>query len=99
MLRTVQTLTIFVIFGSLALLPWGAIEGRWLPVMGNLAISDPRPYPPPDYRTKWNGTAVKLRNCEWLRTEWYLGDRNGGRVRVNFEHLDPPQVRTPGQLS
>ena len=86
---------------SLVFVQWigGAVEGRLFPVMGPLTISDPVPYPPPSYRARWQGQAEKRRNCEFIRMEWYLGPRHGGRVRVSSEFLDRPEVRGEGRLS
>ena len=86
---------------SLVFIQWvgGAVEGRLFPVMGPLTISDPVPYPPPSYRARWQGQAEKKRNCEFVRMEWYLGPRHGGRVRVSSEFLDRPEVRSAGVLS
>ena len=98
MSKLLQSLTLAMPVVAVMLLPWGDIEGRFFPVMGDLTIGNPVPFPPPDYRSKWEGDAQKLRNCSWVRTEWYLGDRGGNRVRVNFEYTDPPKLRETGNL-
>lgn len=75
----------------------GEIEGRLFPVMGRLTIYDPEPFPPPDYRTRFRGRAVKRRNCEFVRVEWFLGPRDGAHVEVRFEYTDPPMLRATGE--
>ena len=77
----------------------GQIEGRLFPVMGTLEIHDPEEA---DDRsvTKWKGHAEKLRNCNFVRLEWYLGPRNGRHVIVDREaaFTDKPQIRSTGRL-
>ncbi len=86
---------------SVVFVDWmgGAIEGRLFPVMGRLTLSEPVPYPPPSYRTKWRGHAVKNRNCAFIRLEWFLGPRGGQHVQVASEFTDPPKTRGAGRLS
>lgn len=101
MIRHTSQALAFCALGALALFPnfFGAVEGRFFPVMGPLTLTDPTPVPPPEYRTKWHGTADKLRDCEYIRTEWYLGEYGiGGKVPVRVTYTDPPKVRGPGQL-
>ena len=76
----------------------GIIEGRIAPVTSALEISAPTPYPPPSYRTKWRGKAKKLRNCRFVRLEWYLGPRNGNHVQVQIEVTDEPRIRETGEI-
>lgn len=76
----------------------GTIEGRMLPVMSRLQISDPEPFPPPAYRTRWRGTATKYRNCSFVRVEWNLGPRNGNHVQIQFAFTDPPEIRFAGEF-
>lgn len=75
-----------------------SIEGRLFPVVSPIEVHSPVPHVPPAYQYKWKGRAEKLRNCEFIQVEWYLGRRAGGRVRVSAEFLDPPQVRPAGVL-
>ena len=76
----------------------GEVEGRIWPVMGQLELSEPEAYPPPSYRTRWKGRATKLRNCNFVRLEWYLGPRHGRHVEVEVEFTDPPEIRMAGEL-
>ena len=76
----------------------GEIEGRVFPVMGPLTVFEPIEMPQPTYRTRWRGQAKKLRNCDFVRVEWFLGPRDGRRVQVQFEFTDRPQVRPAGPL-
>ena len=76
----------------------GAIEGRLFPVMTTLQISDPTPYPPPNYRTRWRGESVKQRACEFVRLEWFLGPRKGPHVQITSEFVDQPQIRGTGLI-
>ena len=77
----------------------GVIEGRIHPVMGPLEIHSPQPFPPPDYRTKWQGSAEKLRDCRFVRLEWFLGPRGDNRVMIPVEFTDKPEVRGQGILT
>lgn len=84
----------------------GAVEGRWFPVTGpvslfapqSMPIHTPDPSPAPPHGSRWQGVAVKRRNCEIVRVEWYLGPRNGRRVLVPFEFHHPPEPSAVGQL-
>ena len=74
------------------------LEGRWFPVVSRAELLSHTALPPPSYRTRWNATAQKYRDCEYIETRWYLGPRGGRRVQVTAEHQDPPQVRDVGRL-
>jgi hypothetical protein len=76
----------------------GVVEGRLFPVMGPLTVYDPQPLPPPSYQFVWKGYADKLRDCRYIRTEWFLGKRGGQHVGVNMGYTDPPTVRLSGRL-
>lgn len=76
----------------------GEIEGRILPVMGPLEISDPQSVAVRDTKTKWQAEADKLRGCDYVRIEWFLGPRGGRRVQVPAIYTDPPEVRGKGRL-
>lgn len=76
-----------------------AIEGRFWPVTTHAEISNPRPHSPPEYQFRWDATAEKLRGCEYLRTEWFLGRRGEDSVRTIASFIDPPQVRGKGVLA
>lgn len=75
-----------------------SLEGRLFPVVSRAELISSRSYPPPVFRTIWVARAFKYRNCQYLRTEWFLGPRDGARVLVPAEHVDAPEVRGPGLL-
>ena len=77
----------------------GPIEGRLAPVMGPLSLHSPVAHPPPANQFKWHGEAQKLRGCDFIRVQWFLGPRNGRRVEVNMHFTDPPEVRDTGALA
>ncbi|MGB1215523.1 MAG: hypothetical protein ACPG4X_19290 [Pikeienuella sp.] len=77
----------------------GELEGRLFPVVGKITLSNPEAAPPPTYRTRWEGSADKHRDCEFIKLEWFLGPRNGRRVQVHSEFTDLPEVRHIGALS
>ena len=85
-------------FGVLVYAEAPRVEGYWFPVMGALTIEDPSPMPPPHYRTKWRGSADKLRDCSFVELQWFLGARNGRKVSVKVDFTDPPEVRGAGRL-
>ena len=58
----------------------GELEGRFFPVVNQVELISFRPSPPPAYRTEWQARGVKLRSCEFIRIEWFLGQRNAPRV-------------------
>ena len=76
----------------------GVIEGRLFPVMGQLELRDAMAVPPPEYRTRWKGRAMKYRNCNFVRLEWYMGPRHGRHVEVDVGFTDPPEIRNAGEL-
>lgn len=74
----------------------GDIEGGLFPVVGPASLELVREV---DGVTLYAAEAEKLRDCEWVRTEWFLGDIDGRAAQADMRHLDPPEVRTPGALS
>jgi hypothetical protein len=42
-------------------------------------------------------SAVKLRDCDWIKTEWFYGDPEGAHVPVEMAHLEPPAIRGEGE--
>ena len=77
----------------------GELEGRFFPVVNQVELISFRPTPPPVYRTEWQARGVKLRSCEFIRIEWFLGQRNAPRVGVSVEFLDPPRVWGVGGMT
>lgn len=96
--KIIWLILVLAVFASPIASALGRLEGRVLPVMGPLDMISSVPAPPPDYRHRWNAEATKLRNCQWIETIWYLGPRNGSKVRVSVSYTDPPEVRTVGRL-
>lgn len=88
---------ILILLGFLAF--WfPAFESRYFPVVSPLLIA---PMAAVDGGTMIEGgEAEKLRDCDWRKTVFSLGDREKGRgVELTSEpHLDPPTERLPGLL-
>lgn len=78
-----------------ALAQW---EGARAPVVTPVVLSDPKQFPPPEYRHKWAGTSEKLRECEFLDVVWYFGPRDGRKVEVPAFFSDPPKLRGVGVI-
>lgn len=79
----------------------GEIEGRFVPVVSPLTVEgvrQPLGKSAHDRPSVVEGSATKLRGCNFVRVEWFLGPRNGRRVQVRMEFRDPPQIRGPGVL-
>lgn len=76
----------------------GELEGRLFPVVSQIELISFRPTPPPAYRTEWQARAEKLRACEFVRIEWFLGQRNAPRVGVVVAFLDAPFVWGTGGM-
>ena len=76
----------------------GSLEGRFFPVVNQVELISFRPTPPPAYRTEWQARGVKLRSCEFVRIEWFLGQRGTPRVGVPVEFLDKPRVWGTGDM-
>ena len=88
--------TALVVGSSLqSLLP--RIHGTLSPVLEPLAIETVT-----DKGDGWSriaGTAVKHKDCTWVRTEWFVGDINGRAASTKMVYGDKPQTRGPGLLS
>ena len=76
----------------------GHVEGKLFPVVSELTVYDFEPLPPPAYRHKFKGHADKLRDCNWVRTEWYLGKRGSLRVPVVFDYGEKPRLNQVGRI-
>ena len=81
---------IMVVFAG----PIGRITGAIWPVMGPLTISNVREAPP--FVTRFDGEAIKLRDCIWEESRWYIGERDGPSVRTIWTFSGPPVVREKG---
>lgn len=75
----------------------GALEGQYWPVTTEAVLVSGAADPPPDHRSIWEHTATKLRECNWVRTQWYVGPRDAG-VPVRTEYSGPPNVNAVGDL-
>jgi len=42
-------------------------------------------------------TANKVRDCEWIKTEWFYGNPEGNNVQVSMFHGEEPQIRGVGE--
>lgn len=71
----------------------GKIEGQLMPVMADTVIEYSHGERPFHYR----GSSRKIRDCEWIRTEWYLGQYGDKSVMVQMKHNDPPKIRGMGE--
>lgn len=76
------------------------IEGNAFPVVTPARLGGFEVTPPPPYRSTWQASAEKLRDCEYIQgsLSWYLGPQDGRRVQVPATFTDPPQVRGVGLL-
>lgn len=41
-------------------------------------------------------SATKIRDCPWVRTEWFYGNPEGNYVKVNMSHKEKPEIRELG---
>lgn len=83
-----------------ALIVWhnaGKVEGYLFPVATRVELSNPRPGNV-EFRSLWDGKAEKLRDCSFVRLRWYLGPRDGPRVRVRSRFEDAPEIRPAGEM-
>ena len=75
------------------------IEGRIAPVVTVAELSNPRAFGTSAPRYRFDATARKMRDCQFIRIEWYFGERGGTRVEVRSTFIDPPQIRGVGEMS
>lgn len=71
------------------------LERRLFPVMINGKIEKVEPVATNSSRLEF--TAEKIRNCDWIRTSWWIGDPDGLSAQVPAVHKAPPQVRPTGR--
>lgn len=103
MMRSWEKYALFGVIASWSIIVpaqryWPAIEGHFWPVVSVASVYDPSPSPPPGYRYTWSGDASKLRDCAFIRLEWFMGSRGGPYVGVPAEFLDAPQLRSKGEM-
>ncbi|MGV8987832.1 MAG: hypothetical protein ACOH2H_16280 [Cypionkella sp.] len=87
----------------------GTIEGDLSPVVTTLIIDGRPERVAPDQASlgvmdsspasNIDAHATKLRNCRFVRIEFFFGKRSGDSVPVHAEFLDPPKINRPGVLS
>jgi hypothetical protein len=88
--------TLLVLFFSATFI-YSLVEGYVDPVVSKLQIENPR-VGPNEFDVTFDGQAEKLRNCTWIESRWYIGERFELSVRTNWLFAGPPQVRTGGTL-
>tara|TARA_R110000737_G_scaffold153408_4_gene182677 strand:+ start:3479 stop:3967 length:489 start_codon:yes stop_codon:yes gene_type:complete len=74
------------------------VEGYVDPVMGPLAVSGVRPIDDAQFAVEFDGAALKLRQCDWVESRWYIGERFEPSVRTLWTFTEPPAVRLTGEL-
>jgi len=77
---------------------YSLVEGYVDPVVTPMQISNPR-VGPSQYDVTFDGTAEKLRNCDWVESRWYIGERFELSVRTVWLFAGPPEVRSEGALA
>lgn len=71
-----------------------AVEGRIAPVVGPAKVT--AVLHEDGGWTYFSMEGTKLRDCRWVRTQWFFGQRDGNHVPVPFEHLGRPVLRETG---
>lgn len=72
------------------------LEGKLRPVVVSTELTQVRPID--DTHSMIYGTSRKVRNCAFLRMEWYFGDPNGEHVLVPLEIMEPATIRGDGEF-
>lgn len=76
---------------------WPEAQTRYFPVVGNTDIANVRET---QGGVIFSAQAEKYRDCTWIRTEWFLGERGGPSVLLtSTPHQDPTKIRPMGVLS
>lgn len=73
------------------------IEGKLYPVVVSTELTQVRPID--ETNSMIYGAARKVRDCSYIRIEWYYGDPNGRHVLVPLDILEPSKIRGDGQFS
>ncbi len=77
---------------------WGdKLEGVLFPVMSPLILKGLIEGQEGGNVTIWSGSSFKLRECNYVRTEWFLGPRGGRKVQTDIHYTDKPEVRRKGE--
>lgn len=45
------------------------------------------------------GTSKRIRNCNFVRIEWFIGERGGRSVAIDVRFLEKPKIRGDGTFS
>lgn len=77
----------------------GRLEGKHFPVVerAEIVVSDKISDDP--NVTRFEGTARKLRNCEFNRIYWRIGKPGESQAPAQITILESDKVRTPGEFS
>lgn len=73
------------------------IEGRLNPVVVSTELT--RIIPESENTSKIYGTATKLRECSYLKTEWYYGKPGEQSVLVPVTINEPAKIRYDGKFA
>ena len=76
---------------------YSLIEGYVDPVLTPLVITNPR-LGPTEFDVTFDASAEKLRNCDWIESRWYIGERFEHGVRTRWTFAGKPMVRAKGVL-
>lgn len=71
-----------------------AVEGRLFPVNARATLTDITPTG--QVVTSVQGQTVKLRNCDFVSINWFLGRPGQPSARVSVDFLDGTKVRAKG---
>lgn len=86
-----------LVVSSLAFSLGPKIEGALLPVTKRLTINQVEPI---DANTSHiSGVFEKQRDCDFLELEWLFVNQSGNGVGVEYEFLEPSQIRASGDHS
>ena len=85
-----------VLFFSVTFI-YAVFEGFIDPVVTPLQIENPR-VGPNEFDVTFDGSSQKLRNCDWLESRWYIGERFELSVRTSWLFAGPPEVRESGLM-
>lgn len=91
---------IAVLLGLLLLLAMQSakyVESRFFPVMRGTEITGLEAVGTIDRPlTRVSLSSTKIRDCDWIGIEWYLGEVDGRAARVPARFEDKPQIRDKG---
>tara|TARA_R110000764_G_C11029370_1_gene385337 strand:- start:39039 stop:39524 length:486 start_codon:yes stop_codon:yes gene_type:complete len=97
--ETAQGIATVILIGGGVTFAYSYVEGYTNPVMGPLAVSNVHPLEDEQFAVGFDGTAMKLRQCDWVESRWYIGKRFEPSVRTLWTFSEPPEVRLTGELA